>query len=74
MEYKFNCPYLEMYPPIEVLKPCQASAPITFSEDRKKNKNQNIRGNEKNWVFRMHYYNFVLSVLNIHIVCAFIQA
>lgn len=48
MEYKFNCPYLEMYPPIEVLKPCQASAPITFSEDRKKNKNQNIRGNEKN--------------------------
>lgn len=36
MEYKFNCPYLEMYPPIEVLKPCQASAPITFSENRKK--------------------------------------
>lgn len=49
MEYKFNSPYLEMYPPIEVLKPCQSSAPITFSDDRKNknNKNQNIRGNEK---------------------------
>ena len=38
MEYKFNIPYLEMYPPTEVLKPCQESAPITFSEDRKKQK------------------------------------
>lgn len=53
MEYKFNSPYLEMYPPIEVLKPCQSSAPITFSDDRKNknNKNQNIRGNEKKFEY-----------------------
>lgn len=31
-KYRFNFPYLEMYPPTEVIKPCQVNTPITFSD------------------------------------------